>query len=775
MFTKRHRLLRRLARVLVIVFVACAGAAGLLYLLPWRGTDALEELRFSRVFLDRHGSELYIEPVNEAGLRRMWTDSKDMPPETRRIVVAAEDRRFRFHMGVDLFSLMRATFDYVTAADEGGVSSVRGASTISMQLASMLIPRSGGVPGKIMEMADALRLELRLSKNEILELYLNLVPMGSNIEGFPAAAREFFHRDISELSVAELCALAVVPRAPSANDPSARDSAPPPAVELYRRFGSGGNMDWVYAQAAMLSSASPWPFEAPHFIRFLTAQIEERGMEEMSLKPVGPAPHGYDFSGWTIDTSLDLGIQHLLERRLFAAVEDARQHRISNAAGILTDSRTGEVLAYAGSADFSDEDGGQIDGVQILRQPGSTLKPFLFAAALDRGFSLSTVLPDLPLDFGGAEVYRPENFNEQYHGPVRLRQALASSLNIPAVYVLERISVDAFTEALDQLGFESLESQKDRLGVSLAVGGADVSLWELARAYRSLYLNGSYAPLVLLTDRRNPGGQAFAQSGSNASAEESPQVFSPASAALIRDVLSSHDERVMTFGRRSPLRFNFPVFVKTGTSNQFNNIWAAGYAADIGGAMWMGNFSGDTVIGAPGSSLPAELLHQLLNELSTGGPLPDMPAEVTVREICAISGLRAHEGCSIVIEEYFAADSVPEYCHWHDSRGRLRYPQEYASWAARYGYNLEFADRSELDILGPSDGAVFYFDPMIDPGSQQIRFYLMGEGRGVLRNNGALLYDGELPSEVFWQIRRGVQRFTLDSGGRRETRIIEVR
>jgi penicillin-binding protein 1C len=762
----------QLATLALLLWLA---AAALLRLLPWEGDGAIEQLRFSRVFTDRTGTELFVEPVNGDGLRRLWVPLEAMPDALPEIIRMAEDRRFYFHAGADLPALVRAAFQYlgIAGGDIGGETAdgappgrVRGASTISMQLASILVPRGTGLPGKLREIVDALQLETRLSKRQIIELYLNLVPMGSNVEGFPAAARQFFGDDLANLTPVQLAMLAVVPRSPSANNPAGADGVPVSALALTLRSGAAGTADEAeverllaeeYLRAAVRGPEISWPFLAPHFTRFVAE----------SLPAAGGIPLGDDDG--RIVTTLDLEYQKRLESRLAAGVEDSRQYRIGNAAGILVEPTTGEVLAYAGSSDFFDEAAaGQIDGVRILRQPGSTLKPFLYAAALERGFTASSILPDLPLEFGSREIYRPENFNEQYHGPVRLRQALAGSLNIPAVYLLERISVDQFYRELVKVGFTSLEKQRDQLGVSLAVGGADVSLYELAGAFLSFAGDGEIVPLT--TVLRGPTAEREADFP-----PDIPRVWEPSTAALVRDMLSHHEERVMTFGRRSPLKFDFPVYIKTGTSNQFNNIWAVGYSADIGGAIWMGNFSGETVIRAPGSSLPADILHRLISELHRDGSFPDGLGGLTSRLICSTSGMLAHDGCPVSQTEFFVPGTEPGVCDWHDARGVLRYPQQYGPWAVQYGYGLEFQAEGRADIIGPADGALFYLDPLMEAESQQIRLYLTGSGTGRLSINGAVYFAGELPRDVFWPLRPGVFEAVLENGGAEVRRSWEVR
>ncbi len=802
-------------------------------LAPWDAQAALESVRWSVRVLDRDGGELRIVPVDESGLRRLFVPYDDLPRDLVNVVRISEDRRFWIHPGFDPASLIRAAVQYRRWG-----RAVSGGSTLSMQLARILSPRSPGeaitAGMKLREIWRALQIESRYSKKEILELYVNLIPFGRNVEGYPAAARLFFGRDLSELDAVELCVLAVIPRSPAVYDPflepeanknaaaalferaagrrlkaakrqagqSARsgsgdsdfpsaagneseleeagkfaagrqiDGPEPdkaaiqrvsrdPANTAVRQVSRPGSDDSDFPSAAALPesaafhrrlppSPAPWPFAAPHFVEAVLADREQWPPESQD----GREP---------VRTTLSLRAQALAEHLLASHIENAGNFRISNGAVVLADAQTMEVLAYVGSADFSNiEAGGQIDGAAILREPGSTLKPFLYASLLERGWTAATILPDIPMDFGGESVYAPMNYNQQYHGPVRLRTALASSLNVPAVYALERLGVGAFIDKLILAGFKSLEDQRGELGVSLAIGGGGVKLTELLQAFGTLWAGGVSRDFVMVTG-----------------AESSDrQIWSASSADIITDILSSPDDRVMTFGRSGPVRFDYPVAMKTGTSNQFNNIWAAGFTSDLVAAAWMGNFDGSTVMAAPGSSLPASLLHELFDALSEKDSLPTHSELETVR-ICRLSGMAATPSCPYTMDELFVPGTAPDPCDWHAdehgrSRPKVRYPQEYFRWARLYGYDVAFSQNAELDILSPVDGAVFFVDPGLPPGSSGLMIQITGSGRAVLDAEGRLLYDGELPAEVAWPLEPGFTVLTLRQGDRVVRRRIEV-
>ncbi len=731
------------------LFVVASWA--LLRLVPFAGEATLQELRYSRVYLDRTGHELAVLPVNADGLRRVYVSRDDYPPDLERIVRRAEDRRYSIHPGVDPLALVRAGYQYLRY---GGT--VSGASTITMQLVGIVSSRPATLGAKLAEMTGALALERRWSKDRIFEHYVNLVPVGYNVEGFEAAARLFFGSELRRLDAAQLAMLAVVPRSPTRYDPWNRPDENRAAARriLVALPGMNGHaadaaLDRAFATVRDPRRGGIWPFEAPHFVAYA-----ERRLPLAAQTAAGGAS--------TVRTTLDLRIQHDLERVLRSSVGRARELRISNAAGLLVDPHRGEILAYAGSADFFDAAAsGQVDGVRMPRQPGSTLKPLLYAEAFQMGLSPATVVPDIPLEFGAAEIYRPSNFNDQFHGPVRIREALAASLNVPAVHTLEYVSVPRFADKLVDLGFHSVRDQRRRLGVSLALGGVDVTLYELVQAYLSLHSYGTSPSLTAIPD---PNARPRTH-------------WDPATASMIRAILSSNDDRAMTFGLQSALRYDFPVAVKTGTSNQFNNIWAIAFSADLAGGVWMGNFSGETVMGAPGASFPAAALHELIAAHSSRGELPPPQGLEPVR-ICAVSGMLATGSCTNVVTEHVPAGRLPNPCDWHDPSGAssaVRYPQEYRLWADRYGYRLAYQDRAELRIVSPAEGSLLYYDPSAAPVSQQLRFFVTGTGTGELLVGDRRLYEGDLPASVRWPLERGLHLFRLRSDGTEVVRRIEVR
>jgi penicillin-binding protein 1C len=718
-------------------------------LLPYAGQEALDRLRFSRVVLDSDGGELQVLPL-ENGLRRIFLPRKAAPAALVRLVVAAEDKRFYLHPGFDPLALARA-------ADQNrrSGSTVSGASTISMQVARLLVPRPRSLRSKAAEAWEAMQLESRIGKRKVLELYLSMIPFGRNAEGFRAASRILYGRELSSLTPAELALLAVIPRAPGSYDPSRNADAARRAANAeaatkllvkagFAKDGAQAEIESAFSHIADPNRGSIWPFRCPHYLEWLQLQDDFRNADPRS-------PYR---------TAIEPKLQSYLESLLGGTVQEARAKRISNAAcvfarpdGAGTELR---IAAWVGSVDFFDEsNSGQVDGVTMRRQPGSTLKPFLYSLALENGFNAASILPDIPTDFGGAEVYVPANFNNQFNGPIRLRQALASSLNVPAVYMLQRLGVRPFTELLIANGFDSLKEERGSLGLGLALGNAEISLYELVRGYGLFLAEGLTAELV----PRARGGTEL-EGG-----RIGIRLLDRRIALIIRDILIRHPDRTLVFGRNGNTRMSFEGAIKTGTSNQFNNIWAVGFTSDLIGGVWMGNFSGSTVVGTADSGYPASIISKTLEAFSTHEPFPAMEG-LERREVCPLSGMLAGELCPHRIEEWFLPGSLPAACDWHfraeNGSVSVRYPQEYASWIARYRYKgPTLAESAELRITRPLNSSLFYLDPVKNLAEQAIAIEATGTGSGSLFLDGNLVMRRAFPLRTSIAPSKGAHRLVL--------------
>jgi penicillin-binding protein 1C len=709
----RRRLVLALAAPgLILISYLC------LALSPYPELGAFLKRPYSARVLDRDGGAMYVSAVQ--GIRREWVDLADLPDLAVAAFIRAEDRRFWFHPGVDPISVARAL---VEAA--GGRGSGSGASTIAMQLARMVHPRGKGAASKALEAVDALRLVARLPKRRVLELYLSNLPFGRGAEGLRSAAFAFYGKPCENLDAYESAILAVVPRRPEAFDPIAHPEAASEAA--YRSFGTwkaltrGGTEDLKGLFLSCARSAGPGvqPFAAPHFCL-------EHGL------PLANAENR-----WTVRASIDPKAQAVLERSIRLKAAPYREQRLTNGAGIIIDNRSGEVLAYSGSIDFLDAgELGQNDGVLARNQPGSTLKPFLYAMAFEEGFGPATILPDLPMEFGSRDVYIPLNFNNRYHGPVRLRVALASSLNVPAVYVLERLGVRNFCDYLIGLGFKSMEGQRDSVGVGLAIGNAEVSLLELARAFSALPSGGFPARVRFDRTAKETGA---ARKGGRRDGEL--PAIDPYAAALVCSILSDQSSRFLGFAAGETMELPFPAIFKTGTANQYQHVWALAATKSLTVAIWMGNFKGQTIIGRTGSGIPAQAAAACLTALTEKAEDFDPPAGAARARICALSGEAATEACAATLEEFFRPGEAPGPCSYHSlSLGRIvtNYPRQYASWLDSGGRAGELGPAEGApSIVRPNDGSLFYVDRSRPLASQSIGIEVWGD-TSALR----LLYDG---------------------------------
>jgi penicillin-binding protein 1C len=713
--------------------------------------------------LDRNGNTLRVFPSAD-GVKREWLPIDEIPAAVLRIFVRAEDARFYLHPGIDPAAVIAAGLRNLRA---GRI--VSGASTITMQLARLLKPRDHGLRGKLLEALDALRLEARLSKKQILELWINGIPFGGNIEGLCAASRSRFGRTANGLDDARALLLAVIPRRPGLYDPARSESAAiNAALALARRCRL--NLD----EAALKEAAAETdpgklahektPFFAPHF----TERIEAAGKLPLL-------------------TTLDLDLQLYAEKRLASELALLENNRVGNGAVLAIDNANGEVLVYIGSASwFDDANSGKIDGVRVRNQPGSCLKPFLYALAFEKGFTPNDILPDIPTVFGGSEAYSPGNFNRRFNGPVRLRIALGSSLNIPAVYLLERLGIRNFEDWLAELGFDSIAASGGSYGLGLALGNAEVSLEELTRAF-AVFTRGGRALELRFTIREQE--------------IEARRLMSPYSAWIITDILSDQASRFTGFGAASTFSTEFPSMFKTGTANQFQHIWALGASPRYTVGVWMGNFTGETVIGRTGSSIPARIAADLLKALEkTAGSsrekgFPPVPGAVREIQICSLSGMAAGPYCAGSAREWLPSDRKETNgpCSWHRQPGSDPiYPPEYQAWLAerfRKGTlgspgilgspgnrDLQTGISGSSRIRLPVSGSVFYFDPALPPEAQAIRVETTGFDPGALVYVNDVLQGSLNSAGVFaLPLRRGRQRITVEDDNSTSEVQIEVR
>lgn len=648
---------RTLFKVAVVVIAALIGWVVVYVMLPV--SHDLTSTTVSGIrFEDRHGLLLRSTRVEDGNLQR-WTSLDSLDPDVIAAFLAVEDHRFLAHHGVDLRAVARAARDNL-----GGRRRLAGASTITMQLARLYYGTSRSWAGKVAQVLQSWRLEWHLDKATILEQYLNRVPLGQGAVGVPAAARLYFDKSGSELSLGEAALLAGLARAPSSNNPlvSAARAIERRRVGLRRMEATGFVTAMDLARAELEPIASPRrkaPFLAPHFTSRILAHDPDATTKAL----------------WR--TSLDLVLQQQVEAEARHTVDRLGSSGGRHAAAVVLDNKTGEVLAWVGSPDFWADTAGQVDMVVSPRQPGSALKPFLYGLAFDRGYTAATILPDIARSYATSlGPYRPRNYDRRYHGPVRVREALASSYNIPAVELTERLGAPALLRTLRDAGFSSLDHSPGYYGLGLALGNGDVTLVELANAYRALANRGLWMPYTwrLREGDRGSGG--------------SRRVITAASAALVLDILRDPVARIPGFGVTTPFDFPFPVAAKTGTSRHFTDNWAVATTENFTAAVWVGDFSGRPMDRVSGISGAGPLLHRIVlltaQRYDPGSlPQPEETGAVAVT-ICSLSGELAGPDCPQQTE-WFTPRSAPSgVCGWH-RHGGVMLPALYQEWADQAG------------------------------------------------------------------------------------------
>ena len=537
--------------------------------------------------LDRHGEVIHELRVNRRVRRLDWTALDAVSPALISAVIRAEDKRYYQHSGADWASLAGALREFVVA------ESARGASTISMQLAAKLRPeleprgQRRTVGQKIAQIRAARALERRWSKAEILEAYLNLVTFRGELQGIAAASEGLFQKKPHGLDQKESLLLAALIRSPNA----APDQVGARASQLAAAMGLRLSPEEAASEARdTLSHAyfvRPRAALAPHVALMLLEQTRSR---------TGRDPEA-------MTSTLDGTLQRFASETLRRHLEVVRSHNVHDGAILVADSATGEVLAYVGN-DGDHASARHVDGVQALRQAGSTLKPFLYTGAFEqRILTPGSLIEDSPLDVPvAAGVYRPRNYDKTFHGMVTARQALAASLNVPAVRALNLVGVDAMLERLGALGFRDLRPA-DFYGPSLALGSADITLWDLVNAYRALANGGMAGPLTLSPDAPRPPLH---------------RVFSAEAVFLTADILSDRESRSLTFSLESPLATRFWTAVKTGTSKDMRDNWCVGFSDRYTVGVWTGNFSGEPMWDVTGVTGAAPAWVEIMDWLHRG-------------------------------------------------------------------------------------------------------------------------------------------------------------
>lgn len=583
-------------------------------LFPFRAVYPL-----SRVVTARDGTVLYAARAAD-GQWRMPLDAADISPSLRRAVLFKEDRWFYYHPGINVLAVARAMTGNVVAGRR-----LSGASTITMQVARMLRPGPRTYRRKLAEMFRALQLEAHYSKDQILHMYLNLVPYGSNIQGVKAASVLYFGKMPDHLSPAEIATLVVIPNRPNSLVPGRHNAAIMAARKKWlNRLGGAGVFTATDVRDALAEPITARrraaPFTAQQLVYKLSAGVPD---------------------GQPIHTSIDATIQHNTGQILAGYMQGLHLHQIHNAAIIVIDNATRQVLAYHGSSHFYDTaHAGQVDGVIAMRSPGSTLKPLLYGLCMDAGLiTPKSVIADVPVNIRG---YSPENYDREFRGNVTIEYALSHSLNIPAVRMLEASGLNNFLNVLTRAGFTSVAGSRKELGMSVILGGCSVRLSELAALYCAMANGGVYRPLVYSPDVVS------------AALRTDSVILSPASAWLVTSMLTQLQRPDVPNAWQSAKGIPHIAW-KTGTSYGRRDAWSIGYNSKYTVGVWVGNFSGQGVPDLSGTATATPLLFQLFNALPANND-PNwlkQPAGVGFRLVCAESGKVPAPTCTTQVMDYF--------------------------------------------------------------------------------------------------------------------------
>ncbi|MFN7209509.1 MAG: penicillin-binding protein 1C [Aggregatilineales bacterium] len=818
---------RRWQKIGLIGLALIGVALGGLYLWLFADLPSLDNLSAglalpSTRLYDRHGRLLY-EVIDPQGGRNRLVPLEEIPEALVQATIATEDRYFYQSIGIDLGGIVRALWINLRGGEVRA-----GGSTITQQVVRNLLfdPQQRAertLRRKLREMILALQLTARYSKSEILALYLNQTYYGNLAYGIQSAAEVYFNKDVSQLTLAEAALLAGLPQAPALHDPLRNPQAAKArqrvVLDLMVEAGylTPERADAAYAEPLQYGSGK-FTINAPHFVQEVWRQLER------------DFPTRLYQGGLRVTTTLDLDWQRAAEesarRHLALLNTDSSEKPSSRAAGaavVALDPQTGQVLVMLGSVDFFNaEIDGAINMAVVPRQPGSTLKPFVYALAFDpnrlEAWTPATMVLDVTTPFvtKRGESYTPHNYGLVEHGPVSVREALASSYNIPAVIALEEVGVGALIRLLEQLGITTL-TDPERYDLSIALGGGDVRLTELTAAYGALANGGRPVPMSLVLRVEAADGEILYEWTPPPPADP---IIDERVAWLITDILSDPEARIPSFGVRSPLSIGRPAAVKTGTTTDFRDNWTVGYTPQVVAGVWVGNPNNEPMLNVSGVSGAGPIWHDFMRAVLKDKPelTFERPDGLAQAEICVPSGLLPTPHCPKRRVDWFIHGTIPtEYDDLYQpftidirtglladedtpeaykrERVYLVLPQEARAWAARNGIQPPPVALSEVArqtaavrLLTPDPHTLFQLTPVAPRETQRIRLSVAvpsgtREVSYWLRNAQgeetliAAVYDE--PYWAWWQLEVGsyaiIARARLADGSEQESEPVPLR
>lgn len=768
------------------------------------------QLPSTRIY-DRNGVLLYeILPQGETSGRNTFIALAELPAHCRNAIIATEDAGFYEHPGVDIAGVARAIWINVRGGEV-----LAGGSTITQQLARNLLfdpaqRAERSLQRKLREMVLAIRLQSAYSKDQILELYLNQIYFGNLAYGIEAAANAYFGKSAAELSLAECALLAGLPQQPATYDPLTNLEAAKARQEVVLGLmAQNGYISQVEADLAYTDelqfASTPFPIDAPHFVMAVWTQLERRYPEQLYR------------DGLIVRTTVDLNWTRIAQTivndqldRLNNPTDGRGAANAHNAALVALDPYTGEVLVMLGSPNYFDETiDGAVNATLALRQPGSTLKPFTYAAAMnptrDNPWTAATMILDVATPFITQEFesYTPANYGFAEHGPVLVREALASSYNIPAVIALQDIGIETMVNLAGRAGLYTLEENPD-VDLAITLGGGEVRLLDLTQAY-SIFPNGGYrVEPVFITHVEDAAGTVLYDWQPPRLTQ---RVLDERVAYIITDILSDNEARIPGFGRYNALNIGRPAAAKTGTTTDFRDNWVVGYTPELVVGVWVGNANNVPMRNVTGLSGAGPIWHQFMRRVLVGVPESDFvePSGLIRQEVCSLSGLLPTPTCPFTHVELFIPGTEPTqpdnlYQRFRIDRrtGLLAdettppdevitrvfivLPQEAREWGERNGIpqppqgattaaTAPDAARG-LRFIQPDPYTVYQLSPLTPVESQRIRFEVGVAPETVsvtyLLNGEEVVTLTDAPYRYLWTLALGdyqlVARATLADG-----------
>jgi penicillin-binding protein 1C len=712
---------------------------------------------------DRSGRLLY-EILPTEGGRNAALSVENLPQCMKDATIAVEDKSFYQNPGVDIGGIIRALWINLR-----GGETLSGGSTITQQVARTLLlsdeKTQRTIRRKLRETVLAWQLTRAYSKDEILALYLNQIYYGGMAYGIEAASQTYFGKPASDLLLPECALLAGLPQTPGIynpfTNPDLAQERQRVVLGLMEKNGFITSAQRVDAENAPLSyNAVPYPIEAPHFIWMIKDQLDELySSDALNLK-----------RSLVVRTTLDLDMQHLadeiVKRRIasFKPKEGQTNRNVNNAA----------ILTLVGSADYFDASiHGALDMATAPRQSGSAFKPILYAAALDptraRTWTAATSILDVSTTFTtkDGQPYKPVNYDGREHGFVSVREALASSLNVPAVLTLQNVGIENVITLAGKLGIRSLD-EPQQYDLSLALGGGEMSLLELSRAFAAFANDGNYTGTTSILDIHDADGNLLYTPKKNPVL----QIIDPRVAWLISDILSDDRARSTGFGINSVLKIDRTAAVKTGTTTNFHDNWTIGYTPDLLVGVWVGNSNYQAMHNVTGLTGAAPIWAETMRSILQGNPdkIFTRPAGLTQTEVCDLSGLLPTETCPHKKMEWFIDGTQPtafDTFYKHSPTGEivLDIPIEAQNWARAEGLPLmnDVNTTSGLTLTSPTDKTTYRItsnldlsaqqlevSALTDPNITQVTFYVDGV---------ALTTVNTSPYQTWWTLSVGAHRF----------------